>query len=401
VNDDHNRRNRVSYDDGLTNYRNALHLHKPKHPYLSTIQIKRRNALHRAGYISHSAVSGRELNDFRIFKKGLTPEEVQILYTNTGIAPPAPAPNPQELLAAKSGGYRYGFQGQERMDEVRGAGNSWDYKYRMHDARLGRFFAVDPLYRDYIYNSTYAFSENRVLDAIELEGREAYFIHGTIKAWGIDYTGHVHSHQMESTDLRAVGEIFGSKTINRDFNWDGLNNDKARQSAGAELANHILNTRTGSEPITLIGHSHGGNVAIEAVNILVSQHNIPADQINIIAVNTPAEKDIQLANLRVNMFAVSSPTDIVQRLGSDYSNGNGVVVRNADVSIWYEDQIEESGIEGDHLGIERRNVKVWKPELESAVKAHNKAKELIPIDKIKTDIQEKQDNTSTKYEKHE
>jgi RHS repeat-associated protein len=128
--------------------------------------------LQKAGYISHTAAHGIKVDDLRIFKKGLNPEEVQILYTNT--AEPAPAPNPQEVLAAKSGGYRYGFQGQERMDEVKGAGNSWDYKYRMHDARLGRFFAVDPLFKDYPFNSNYAFCQNRVVDMIELEGAESF-----------------------------------------------------------------------------------------------------------------------------------------------------------------------------------------------------------------------------------
>lgn len=42
----------------------------------------------------------------------------------------------------------------------------------MHDPRLGRFFAVDPLAPDYPHNSPYAFSENRVIDAVELEGAE-------------------------------------------------------------------------------------------------------------------------------------------------------------------------------------------------------------------------------------
>ncbi len=46
------------------------------------------------------------------------------------------------------------------------------YKYRMHDPRIGRFFAVDPLAAEYSHNSPYAFSENRVIDGIELEGRE-------------------------------------------------------------------------------------------------------------------------------------------------------------------------------------------------------------------------------------
>ncbi|NEN24147.1 hypothetical protein G3O08_11605 [Cryomorpha ignava] len=72
-----------------------------------------------------------------------------------------------------SGGYRYGFQGQEKDDEIKGSGNSLNYKYRMHDPRLGRFFAVDPLFRDYPWNSTYAFSENKVIQMVELEGLEA------------------------------------------------------------------------------------------------------------------------------------------------------------------------------------------------------------------------------------
>ena len=68
--------------------------------------------------------------------------------------------------------YRYGFQGQEKDNEVKGQGNSINYKYRMHDPRLGRFFAVDPLAPSYPWNSPYAFSENRVIDGVELEGRE-------------------------------------------------------------------------------------------------------------------------------------------------------------------------------------------------------------------------------------
>ena len=89
--------------------------------------------------------------------------------------------------------YRYGFQslsreernGRQEMDnpptslgtsEIKGTGNSINYKYRMHDPRVGRFFAVDPLAKKYPHNSTYAFSENRVVDAVELEGLEAHVL---------------------------------------------------------------------------------------------------------------------------------------------------------------------------------------------------------------------------------
>jgi RHS repeat-associated protein len=74
-----------------------------------------------------------------------------------------------------SGEYRYGFQGQEKDDELKGEGNSLNYTFRMHDPRVGRFFARDPLATKYPHNSPYAFSENRVIDGVELEGLEYYF----------------------------------------------------------------------------------------------------------------------------------------------------------------------------------------------------------------------------------
>ncbi len=53
----------------------------------------------------------------------------------------------------------------------------------MHDPRIGRFFAVDPLADDYPHNSPYAFSENRVVDAIELEGLECWDLNTTQNPW--------------------------------------------------------------------------------------------------------------------------------------------------------------------------------------------------------------------------
>ncbi len=44
----------------------------------------------------------------------------------------------------------------------------------MYDARIGRFLSIDPLAGKYPWNSPYAFSENRVIDAVELEGLEIY-----------------------------------------------------------------------------------------------------------------------------------------------------------------------------------------------------------------------------------
>jgi len=42
----------------------------------------------------------------------------------------------------------------------------------MHDPRLDRFMSIDPLTKSYPWNSPYAFAENRVIDGIDLEGKE-------------------------------------------------------------------------------------------------------------------------------------------------------------------------------------------------------------------------------------
>ena len=70
--------------------------------------------------------------------------------------------------------YRYGFQGQEIDSEIKGEGNSLNYKYRMHDPRVGRFFAVDPLSPQYPHYTPYSFSGNKLIAFRELEGLEEF-----------------------------------------------------------------------------------------------------------------------------------------------------------------------------------------------------------------------------------
>ncbi len=72
-----------------------------------------------------------------------------------------------------SSSYNYGFQGQIKDDEINSSvGTSYAFEYRIHDPRIGRFLSIDPLSNRYPWNSPYAFSENRVIDMIELEGAE-------------------------------------------------------------------------------------------------------------------------------------------------------------------------------------------------------------------------------------
>ena len=81
---------------------------------------------------------------------------------------------PNRHGSVDSDSYRYGFQGQEKDDEVKGEGNSYNYTFRMHDPRLVRFFAVDPLSNEYPHYSPYQFAGNKLIYARELEGMEEF-----------------------------------------------------------------------------------------------------------------------------------------------------------------------------------------------------------------------------------
>jgi RHS repeat-associated protein len=45
---------------------------------------------------------------------------------------------------ASTSDYRYGFQGQETNDEVKGSGNSYDFGARIYESTLGRWLSTDP-----------------------------------------------------------------------------------------------------------------------------------------------------------------------------------------------------------------------------------------------------------------
>jgi len=71
-----------------------------------------------------------------------------------------------------SGGYRYGFNGKENDNEVKGEGNQQDYGLRIYDPRLGKFLSVDPLAKEYPWYTPYQFAGNTPIQAIDLDGGE-------------------------------------------------------------------------------------------------------------------------------------------------------------------------------------------------------------------------------------
>jgi RHS repeat-associated protein len=75
--------------------------------------------------------------------------------------------------------YRYGFNGKEYDNEVKGEGNQQDYGMRIYDARLMRFLSVDPLTLRYPELTPYQFASNTPIQAIDLDGGEAKYVYGS------------------------------------------------------------------------------------------------------------------------------------------------------------------------------------------------------------------------------
>jgi RHS repeat-associated protein len=87
--------------------------------------------------------------------------------------------------------YRYGFNGKEEDDEVKGNGNQLDYGFRIYDPRLGRFLSVDPLAASYPWNSSYAFAENDVMRSVDIDGLEKKVVIHWIDKINDDGTLHI------------------------------------------------------------------------------------------------------------------------------------------------------------------------------------------------------------------
>lgn len=135
---------------------------------------------------------------------------------------------PRGINDPTSEGYRYSFQGQESDPEIKGEGNSINFKYRIHDPRLGRFFSIDPLAAEYSYNSPYAFSENRVIDGVELEGLEVQLVSEEQNAGSAATSG------LGFSDVSIVQAVQAGQPTNLNITATGNGNSLAQ-------ANQVLN----------------------------------------------------------------------------------------------------------------------------------------------------------------
>ncbi|MCB0482719.1 MAG: hypothetical protein KDC83_14920 [Flavobacteriales bacterium] len=285
------------------------------------------------------------------------------------------------------GDYSFGFNGKENDNEIKGTGNWQNYGFRKYDPRLARFASIDPLASKYPELTPYQFASLTPIWAIDIDGLEAFFMHGT---WG--------ANKSFSPALKSkVASAFGN-TATYTPGWSGINTDAARQEAAAQLVEFIKGHRNPGEAITIMGHSHGGNVAIIAAQILAQDEELNGTDINIITLNTPAREyridpDLQSRINHIHIYNQNEKAVVPKGGRGDYfvggKSGKQVLgfipsgekgpaehdFNDADVSIPYDDQYQGFGgfirtgsiaAGVGHQGWRPGNFQNWMPKLKEA-----------------------------------
>jgi len=102
-------------------------------------------------------------------------------------------------------GYRYGFGGQEKDNEIYGDGASYTAEFWQYDARLGRRWNVEPLASEFPWVSTYATFNNNPINFIDPDGREPIRPHvGTSETF----------RTLLNNSPRGVGHYTGQQAAN-------------------------------------------------------------------------------------------------------------------------------------------------------------------------------------------
>tara|TARA_B110000977_G_scaffold30003_1_gene39217 strand:+ start:11608 stop:12651 length:1044 start_codon:yes stop_codon:yes gene_type:complete len=69
--------------------------------------------------------------------------------------------------------YKYGFNGMESDNEIKGKGNSLNFTFRMYDPRIARFISIDPQSDVFPFLSPYQYASNSPIACRDLEGLQS------------------------------------------------------------------------------------------------------------------------------------------------------------------------------------------------------------------------------------
>ncbi|MFA7448882.1 MAG: RHS repeat-associated core domain-containing protein [Weeksellaceae bacterium] len=283
----------------------------------------------------------------------------------------------------------YKFNGKE-LDEETGW---YYYGARYYDPRISVWLSVDPLANvDYlmndeayingqhnggVYNSlnhnSYSYTYQNPVLYVDPNGKQTFFMHGTF----------VNNFSMSKTDKLALQNLFGN-TNNYSFTIGKKleNNHQDRLDFSIKFANYVISNHKKGEDITLIGHSHGGNVSILSLNILQLYCKAIDEDVNfnLVTINTPVRENTYSIDSYENVshYNIYNNSDFVQILGGTDSDGKKDIVKRKFKNAFNIKYQDKGGAEGcwisGHCGTSSENVKEWLSELESKVFLNNTSK---------------------------
>lgn len=172
--------------------------------YLRTMDQKQYELANHLGNVL-ATVSDRKLGQADVGGGQTTPDNAEY-YTSKVISAQDYYPfgmvkkHPENL---SNDNYRYGFNGMESDDEIKGEKNSLDFGARIYDPRIGRWMSVDPLQKKYPASSPYSFVLNTPIQAVDPDGR--------VVVWANDLQSQIMKKQVmklveESDVFRAIYE---------------------------------------------------------------------------------------------------------------------------------------------------------------------------------------------------
>jgi RHS repeat-associated protein len=210
-----------------------------------------------------------------------------------------------------AGLYKVKFNGKELQEEL--GLNFYDYGARNYDPSIGRWMNIDPLAEKFPGWNPYNYTINNPINFIDPDGRDIIPVHGT---W---------SNNKTWQDLKGIKNasknLYGDNNLGNSFSWSGANYTELRTEAALGLIEHVrtqMKSKSFNGQITLAGHSHGGNVSIEALNMMAEMKEFDNVQLNLLTINTPVREDYQLskkASGRINHVNVYDEEDPVQSKG--------------------------------------------------------------------------------------
>jgi RHS repeat-associated protein len=141
-------------------------------------------------------------------------------------------------------GYRFGFNGQESDNEVYGDKASYAFEFRNYDARLGRWWGIDPLWQKYLSLSPYVYCANNPVMRIDPDGNFAISIHENITHQAMSRSGIVPKtssffHKDLVWGATKGADIWG---MFKDWHFDGRANYAAVQQRWSSLNKDISTT---------------------------------------------------------------------------------------------------------------------------------------------------------------